>query len=248
MPQRVLCEVCVDSVAGVRAAEAGGADRIELCAALEVGGLTPSIGTVRRARAGTRLPIFAMVRPRAGDFVVDGDDVAGMVEDIAALRAEGVDGLVFGVLTPGGAVDEAAVGRLIEAADGLPVTFHRAFDRAVDRTGAADALARLRVTRILTSGGAATAAAGAPAIRELVARLGDAVTLVAGGGVRAHNVAELVASTGVREVHLSAMRIVDGPAARRDAAVSFAAPGRADHQRRVTDAAEVRAVVAAIRG
>lgn len=247
MVQHVLCEVCVDSVDGVRAAARGGAERIELCSALEVGGLTPSLGLARLARRETDLPIFAMVRPRPGDFVVDGDDVAWMGAEIAAFRDAGMDGVVLGALTVDGRVARGAVAALLEAAEGLAVTFHRAIDCTRDPVGAVEELASLGVPRVLTSGGAPTAVEGAGTIREMVDRAAGRLLVMAGSGVRSANVRELVDATGVPEVHLSAGRIDRGPARWVNARCGFAAPGRKDDERRFTDADEVRRVVGALR-
>jgi len=243
----VSVEVCVDSVAGARAAAQGGADRIELCSALELGGLTPSLGLLRAAReaAGT-VPVFAMLRVRAGDFVIDADDLASLLADAEAFRAAGVDGLVFGALTPDGEIDRIALRAVLDAAEGLPLTFHRAVDCCRDVVDAVDVLVDFGVPRLLTSGGAATAPRGVEAISAMVGRAAGRLAVMAGSGVRASNVASLVAATGVAEVHLSAGRVVAGPSKFGRPECGFAAPGRADHERRETDAAEIRAVRAAL--
>jgi copper homeostasis protein len=242
----VGCEVCVDSLQGVRAAAEGGADRIELCSALELGGLTPSLGLLRAARRATGLPIFAMVRLRAGDFVHAAEDLDQAALEVAALRAGGADGIVFGALTPDGGIDTVAVAAVQGAARGLPITFHRAVDCAVDPVGAVEVLCGLGLARVLTSGGAAAAPSGAATIAAMVERAGGRIDVMAGAGLRAANVAELVAATGVAEVHLSAARVVPGPARFVNPACGFAAPGRGDAERRETSAAEVRAVLRAL--
>lgn len=242
----VLVEVCVDSVAGVRAALAGGADRIELCSALELGGLTPPSGLVGAARAATALPIFAMVRVRAGDFVVDRADLSWMAAEIGELVRGGVDGLVFGALTPDGAVDRDATAMLCAAAQGLPVTFHRAFDHLRDQAAGLEVLVELGVPRVLTSGAAGSASDGVARLSELVAQGGRRIAVMAGAGLRSSNVSQLVAATGVREVHLSAARVFAGPGRHANDACSFAPPGRGEFERRETSADEVRAVVRAL--
>lgn len=243
----VSVEVCVDSVAGARAAAEGGADRIELCSALELGGLTPSVGLLRAAReAAEGVPIFAMLRVRAGDFVVDAEDLGSILADAEAFRAAGADGLVFGALTPDGEIDRVALRAVLDAAGDLPLTFHRAVDCCRDVVGSVDILAEFGVPRVLTSGGAATAPGGAETVAAMVRRAAGRLSVMAGSGVRAANVASLVAATGVAEVHLSAGRIVAGPSRFGRPDCGFAAPGRADHERRETDAAEIRAVHAAL--
>lgn len=134
-----------------------GADRIELCAALSEGGLTPSLGLVRMVQRAVTIPVYAMLRPRAGDFLYSPDDVAVLREDLALFKAAGVAGVVFGCLAPDGSVDADLTRALIALARPLPVTFHRAIDMAVDPLAAIDTLAALGVERILTSGGESTA-------------------------------------------------------------------------------------------
>jgi copper homeostasis protein len=243
----VSVEVCVDSVAGVRAAALGGADRIELCSSLELGGCTPSVGLLRAAlEVAGGVPVFAMLRVRAGDFVVDRDDLAAVVADIEAFRGAGADGLVFGALTPEGGIDREALRVVMEAAGATPLTFHRAIDCCRDVLHAVDVLVDAGVPRVLTSGGSPTAPAGHEMIAAMVARADGRLAVMAGSGVRASNVAALVAATGVHEVHLSAGRVVAGPARFGRPECGFAAPGRADHERRETDADEIRAVRAAL--
>ncbi|MFF1635545.1 copper homeostasis protein CutC [Leifsonia sp. NPDC058248] len=205
-----LVEICLDDLDGVSAAERAGADRVELCASLGEGGITPSIGTVAVAlRTATRIGINVLVRQRPGDFVYSAAEVDAMVQDILAIRAlpnpAGVPlAFVIGALRADGSIDVLSTARMLEAAGDSPVTFHKAFDQTPDLLAALDELTVLGVTRILTSGGAATALDGSELLAELVVRAGDAVTILAGGGVRAANVAELVRRTGVTEVHLRA--------------------------------------------
>lgn len=126
MPGKCLFEVCVDSVESARNAESGGADRLELCSALSLGGLTPSIGLVQAVRRSVKLPVFVMVRPREGDFVYDDDELAVMERDIRSIKEQlDVDGFVFGVLHDDATVHREACARLLEAARPLPCTFHR---------------------------------------------------------------------------------------------------------------------------
>lgn len=205
-------EVCVDTVSGVLAAEEAGADRVELCAALFEGGLTPSLGTVERALARTsRVRVHPIIRPRGGDFCYDPDEVAAMVRDVELVRAAGAPGVVVGALAPDGSVDVPVLERLLAAADGLSVTFHRAFDLAADPFAALEALVGLGVHRVLTSGQEASALEGAPLIAELVRAAGDRIVVMAGAGVNHRNVTRIVAQTGVSEVHFSAGESGDSP-------------------------------------
>jgi copper homeostasis protein len=212
MSHSVALELAVQDVAGARIAAAAGAQRIELCAALTAtGGLTPSVGLVEAvalALAGTGTRLHVLVRPRAGGFVYDADEVAVQVRDVRAVLQAGADGVVVGALTASGGLDEAALTALVAAADGAEVTFHRAFDVIGDRAATLGALARAGVRRVLTSGGGATVADGLAELTRLAPVARDlGVQLMAGGGVRPADVAALVAA-GVDAVHLSAKRTV----------------------------------------
>ncbi len=240
-PDRVALEVAVQDVAGARIAAAAGARRVELCVALSgTGGLTPSSGlvaAVAEALAGTGTELHVLVRPRAGGFVYDDAEVAVQVRDVRAAIDAGADGVVVGALTPTGAVDDAALAALADAAGGASVTFHRAFDVAADRDQALLHLRKAEVRRVLTSGGAPSALAGVAELRRLApvaAELG--VELMAGGGVRPDDVGALVAA-GVDAVHLSARRTV----------AEAGGPGGGRDGYDVTDADVVAAVAAALR-
>lgn len=241
----MITEVCVDTVAGALAAQAGGADRIELCAGLSTGGLTPSLGLVEETLAAVTIPVHVLVRPRDGDFIYDRHEVSAMVRDVAAVARAGAHGVVVGALTAGGELDVATCARLRDAAEGRPVTVHRAFDLARDPRRALDAAVALGASRLLTSGQEATALAGAELIAELVRSAGDRLTVMAGGGVTAANVARVVAATGVAEVHFSARSAVDSAATWRNPRVGLSGP-EGDYTRRATDRATVEAVVKAL--
>jgi copper homeostasis protein len=202
----IRTEVCVDAVAGARAAATGGADRIELCAALETGGLTPSIGLQEAVADACELPRHVLIRPRQGDFCWDVDEIDQMVRDIRAAVAAGAAAPVIGALTSRGEVDIDATARLRDAADGSPVTFNRAFDRVGDQRTALDVLRQLGIRRVLTSGGTRTALEGATRLAELVRRAGDDITILAGAGITPVSAAEVVRTAGVREIHFSARR------------------------------------------
>ena len=157
---RILLEAVCCSVLDCEEAEAGGADRIELCSAIELGGLTPSLGTLQEARARTRLPIVCMIRPRAGAFAYGALDFAAMRRDVALARAHGASGVVFGVLTGAGEIDVQRTRALVADAAPLEAACHRAFDVTPDREAALDALADCGIRRVLTSGGARSASKG----------------------------------------------------------------------------------------
>jgi copper homeostasis protein len=199
---RVLVEACVDSLASARAAAVAGADRLELCQNLAVGGTTPTRNLLAETHEGLALPLQVMIRPRGGDFCYTGDEIAAMLRDIAAARDGGAEGVVLGALTSDGRVQVDAVRRLRDAAGPLSVTFHRAFDQTCDPFEALAVLLELGIERLLTSGQAPTAAAGIPLLKELVTRGAGRISILAAGGIRGDNVQRIVAATGVSEVHL----------------------------------------------
>jgi copper homeostasis protein len=199
-----LVEACVTTVEEAVACVRVGADRLELCRDLDVGGLTPDPGLLRRVKSEVSVPVFAMARPRAGSFVFDAAEVERTATEIHSLVEAGADGIVLGLLTPERRVNEDSMPSLLTAAGALPVTFHRAFDGVFDPGHAMDALVGLGLARVLTAGGSRTAAEGAASLASLVHRAGGALEVLAGGGVRGHNVVELVRTSGVREVHARA--------------------------------------------
>ncbi|AUG29610.1 MULTISPECIES: copper homeostasis protein CutC [Microbacterium] len=233
----VAVEIAVQDAAGSRAAMDAGASRLELCQALGVGGLTPSIGLVEAAVAGVGgESVNVLVRPRGGGFVYDAEEVALVAADIAAIARAGAGGVVVGALTAAGAVDAEALRRWREAAGDLTLVFHRAIDASADPLAVLERLAELGVDRVLTSGGADRSIDGVGALRRFVA-LGAGVEIMAGGGIRVPDIPAIVA-TGVDAVHLSA-RAVAG----RD---TPAGPGGGASGHDVTDAAVVAAAVAAV--
>ena len=197
----ILIEAAVESLDDARAAIAGGADRLELCADLDAGGTTPDRSLVTGVVAEVSVPVFVMIRPRPGDFVYSRAERDRMRDDIALALDFGAAGVVLGALDTSGRIDAGATRGLLAAAHGWPVTFHRAIDDTPDVLEAIDALASLGVARVLSSGTAPTALEGADTLAAMVARAGDSLRIVAGGSVRAGNVAAIVRRAGVREVH-----------------------------------------------
>lgn len=238
-------EVCVDTLAGLEAAVEDGADRIELCSALALGGLTPSVGVMREA-AGCDLPVLAMIRPRAGDFCWSEAELRAMEAEIAAAREAGLAGVVLGASLPDGRLDLPVLRRLVEAARGagwrrfpggnrdgafagseaefrgIPVapdlTLHRCFDLVPDQGEALEEAVALGFARVLTSGGAVTAGAGAVRIGALVAQAAGRIAVMAGAGVTAETAPELLAQ-GVRELHGSCAE--GAPVSGRGVAMGF---------------------------
>ena len=196
----VLLEVCVDSPVGLNAAIAGGADRIELCSSLAVGGLTPSPGFMALAAKSGR-PARAMIRPRVGDYVYSEVEIDVMRGDIDAARAAGLAGVVIGASLPNWHLDEKTIRRLAEHAKGLELTLNRTVDMSPDPLAAVDMVAALGFRSILTSGGSLKAPDGLETIAAMVARAGTRVEILAGSGLNPGNVRMIVEKTHVREVH-----------------------------------------------
>lgn len=240
-PPPVL-EIAANSLASALAAEAGGATRIELCSALELGGITPSAGLLARVRERVSIPIHVLVRPRAGDFAYSAHEHETMLADIAHCAALGCDGVVIGALAADGQVDAARCRELLQAAGPLDTTFHRAIDVCPDMCGALEAIVALGFRRVLTSGGAADAVAGAGMVRRLVERAGDRIAVMPGSGINAGNIAALAAATGAGEFHASAKRAL--PSRMRGAAGG--APDMREGEVR-SDVDEVRALRAQLR-
>jgi copper homeostasis protein len=242
----IIVEACVDSVASAIAAERGGAHRVELCDALFDGGTTPSAGMIAACCAAVAIPVFVMVRPRGGGFVYSDAERDVMQRDVAIARELGAGGVVIGGLRADGTVDVALVGSLLAAAKDLAVTFHRAFDLTPDLAHSLELLADAGVSRVLTSGGAATAPEGAPVLGALVRQAGSRLVVMAGGGVREENVGNLVTTCGVREVHVRLTRLARGGGLVRDG-LRLRKPLPDDEAAfEETDAERVRGFVAAV--
>lgn len=202
-------EICVDSPRSLLVAAAAGVDRIELCSALGVGGLTPSAGLIEQARR-CAVPCHAMIRPRGGDFVFDTHDQAACLVDIATAKFAGLAGVVIGVAQIDGRLNVDLLSEQIRAAEGMQVTLHRVFDLTPDPFEALEIAVALGVTRILTSGQAQSAGCGAPLITDLVTRAAGRIEIMAGGGVTPENAATLMAS-GVDALHASCSEAVQSP-------------------------------------
>lgn len=236
----ITLEICVDDAAGLAAAVEGGADRIELCSALELGGLTPSPALLSRAVA-TGVPVHAMVRPRGGSFVHEPDEIALMADEIERVLAMGATGVVVGALRPDNRLDADALARFRETAGTALLVLHRAIDLTPDPIEAVDEASRLGFDKILSSGGSPTAMEGIPFLARMVEAANGRISIMAGSGVTPENVTELIRQTGVREVHGSASEAGPAPDARS------VAMGFATGPRRMTSAATIRLLRAATR-
>jgi copper homeostasis protein len=199
--RKYLLEISVETLEAAMAAERGGADRIELCGNLSVGGVTPDAEFLRAVRAQVQIPIFSMVRPRAGDFVYSGTEFSKMRQSIADAKESGMDGVVLGVLTKEHRVDFERTRELVELAKPLPVTYHRAFDEAADPRQALEGVIQSGAKRILTSGGAKSALGGTAVLAELIEAAGERIVIVPGAGISGANIREIAQRTKAREFH-----------------------------------------------
>ncbi len=202
----MLLEIATHSLTSAKRASASGADRLELCAELGVGGLTPSPGLVEATLAGVTIPVYALIRPRSGDFHYTAEELVTMERDIRWCLDRGCSGVVIGVLQRDRAIDQDATRRLIAAAAGKPVTFHRAFDWTPDPLRALDTLLELGVGTLLTSGQQPKAEAGLDRLAAWQQRVGEDLTIMPGSGVGPEN-APLFAKAGFRAIHASAARV-----------------------------------------
>ena len=240
---RVLLEACVDSVESALAAQAGGADRVELCEDLLEGGTTPSTGMIEVCRERLQIPMHVLVRPRGGDFVYTDIELEVMQRDIAVARRVGAAGVVFGALQPDGTIDVDRTRALLAISRPMSVTFHRAFDFTPDADAALDTLIQLGVERVLTSGQAPTAVLGLQTLQRLVTRAEGRIAILAAGGLSEENIAKVAESTGVREVHVRATALLESPASFRPRHLSLLKqPLPNEFDRAVTDPARIRRI------
>jgi copper homeostasis protein len=238
-----VIEIAVDSTESALAAEQGGAQRIELCSALREGGLTSSLGLVRTVRAACSIGVFTIIRPRSSDFLYTPDEFRTMQEDIRIMGHEGVDGVVFGLLTQDGHIDIERTRALVELAHPMQVTFHRAFDMAADPERE-DVIA-CGVQRVLSSGGAASAWAGRKRLQAMVQQAAGRTTIVVGGGVRPDILSRLIESTGASEFHSSMRHTMPSPMRYKVPNLNLGEPGVDEFSRTLVLADEVRELLAA---
>ncbi|MBQ5964475.1 copper homeostasis protein CutC [Massilia sp. ZL223] len=242
MPDTITLEVCVDTFGGLAAAIAGGADRIELCGALDVGGLTPSSGLLRVA-SSSPVPVVAMIRPRGGDFCFDDAETALMLHEIDAVAAAGLQGVVLGASLPDGRLDQRTLERLVQrAADhGLRCTLHRAIDLCPDLAQATTLAVSLGFERILSSGGATSALEGLAGLRRCFDAADGRITIMPGAGISGDNVHLLRAQLPLTDVHASCSEPLPAPAPK------VAALGFDSGSRRRTSSEKVAALKAKLR-
>lgn len=247
----ITLEICCADIGSVCAAVTGGAQRIELCSGLETGGLTPSPGLLTEARRHTsgHCRLQVLIRPRPGDYIYSPDEVEVMKQDIDFCGRIGCDGVVIGALLPDGSIDEKVTRELLASAApySMSVTFHRAFDLCSDPFGALETLVAIGgIDRVLTSGLASSAPEGKEMLRDLVEKGAGRISIMPGAGVTSGNAAEIITSTGAREIHASAKMRVGSDMKFRRGDVSMGTPGADEYSRFTTSADEVAAIVDAL--
>lgn len=245
---KYLFEVCANSVESCLAAQNGGAHRVELCAGISIGGTTPSYGEIITARELLQIKIHVIIRPRGGDFLYNEQEIRIMEKDIQMAHQIGVDGVVFGCLTPNGHIDISNTKRLIETAKGLSVTFHRAFDACIDPHCALEELIRLGVNRILTSGQQPTAFQGLPLITELIQKAGNRIIILPGSGINENNIRQIAQKSNAGEFHFSARENRESEMIYRNTQMSMNSPEMAnEYIQSVTTANRVQATINALK-
>lgn len=241
-------EICANSVESCLAAQTGGANRVELCAGIPEGGTTPSYGEIAIAREVlTRTRLHVIIRPRGGDFLYSDIEVKAMLKDIEIARQSGVNGVVFGCLTAEGEIDLPVMKQLMEASQGLSVTFHRAFDVCRDPQKALEQIIELGCDRILTSGQQTTAEQGIPLLKELQKQATGRIHLLAGCGVNEKNIARIAQETGIQEFHFSGRESIESGMIFKNEAVSMGGTVQIDeYERNVTTERRVKDTIQAL--
>lgn len=228
-------EICAGDIDSVVAAADGGADRVELCSALSEGGVTPSIGFIKEALRVPGIKVHVLIRPRGGDFCYSAREIDTMVDDIIACRTLGVHGVVIGALTTTGEINLDCCQKLIKAADGMSITFHRAFDLCNDPIKALEQIISLGCNRLLTSGQAESALDGSSLICKLVEIAKKRIIIMPGGGVSPENTESILTATGASEIHASARSTVKSSMTYQRTGVSMGAPNSDEYSRKTTD-------------
>lgn len=243
-------EICVEGTDGLIAAQNAGADRVELCASLIEGGLTPSLGVVREALRVATIPFHVIIRPRGGDFLYSEVEFNSMLEDITALREMGnVAGVVIGCLTSDGRIDEERTAALVATARPMAVTCHRAFDMTAEYRAALEALIACGVDRVLTSGQRDTAIEGSEILKDCMAIADGRIVIMACGGLDADTIAQVRRETGVDEMHFAALKTLKSGMTFRNPHVGMGGTAiEREYEVTVTDTEAVRATIAVARG
>ncbi len=239
-------EICIDSVESAIAAERGGAERIELCSDLLEGGLTPGAGLIASVRRRVGIDLFVMIRPRGGDFCYTDFEFEVMQEEIKHARQLGADGVVLGLLDEEGRVDGPRTRKLVELAEPLPVTFHRAIDMTPDLSAAMEDVVRTGACRILTSGGAPNVSRGIGQIARMVAAANGRILIMPGGGITADSIVGIAEATGASEFHSSARMAFPSPVKFRKRGMAMGEIPDREYRRFAVREESVRALVQAL--
>lgn len=218
---KIILEICVDSVESAIAAQRGGADRIELCSALLVGGLSPDSALYHNVRRHTDLPVRVLLRPRAGDFCYTGYEFDILCDEVRLFRELEADAVVIGCLTPDGQIDMERMEKLCDLAGGMDITFHRAFDMVRNADEALEQIKRLGISTVLTSGLSADVEKGKDTIHSLIESAGDKVMIMPGAGVTEKNIGRLAEELPTGAFHMSAKTLIDGSMKYRNPDVSM---------------------------
>lgn len=242
-----ILEICVSTPESLIAAYKGGAHRIELCSALSEGGVTPSYGAIKEALKIPHLKVNILIRPRGGDFIYSSIEINQMVADIEMAKNCGANGIVIGALKPNGEVDIDTMSRFISAADGLDITFHRAFDLCASPYKSLETIIELGCNRLLTSGKSSSALKGAELIKELIKIANGRITIMPGGGVNADNIVQLASLTNAQEFHASATTIKESSMIYRLPGVSMGSPNNNEYTRIESDINRVKALADALK-
>ncbi len=245
MPSYPLIEVCIDSISSLAIAERAGANRIELCSSLATGGLTPSLGYMLQAKKSATVPVYAIIRPRGGDFFYSDDDINIMLEDIYQVKKIGLQGVVIGALDQDANIAKTAIKDMIKVAAGMEITFHRALDHSAHLFDSIHFLIEQGIERVLSSGQAKTAEEGITTLKAMVDFCQGRLTVMPGAGVTAQNGPHILKATGAREIHLSAK--TTRPSAMRYQNIK-ASMGEKSHDfdLTVTDFSQIKALAEAI--
>ena len=220
----MIIEIAANSFESAQIANRAGADRIELCSNLEIGGTTPSPGQLRCVKNILKIPVHVLVRPRGGDFVYSESELEEIIETIKYCKSIGVEGVVVGFLTAEGEVDVTKTQKILKHTKGLETTFHRAFDMVIDQKKALETIIELGFNRILTSGGKRSTPEGIKKIAELVIQAGDRITIMPGGGVNENNIQDVIRFTGATEFHLSGKTVIKSMVEYRNKALELVHP------------------------
>lgn len=242
MKNRFNLEVCVDTVESAIAAEKGGATRLELCGNLIIGGTTPSMSLLEIVKEYVKIPVYVIIRPRFGDFCYSDLEFEEMKRQVILVKDHRADGIVIGILKPDGSLDKERLKILVDLAEGMPITLHRAFDVCRDPFEAMDEAVKLGISTILTSGQKQTALEGADLLSELIKRANGKIDIMPGGGISSHTVAEIAQKTYAKSYHVSGKIKKDSPMVYRKEGVSMGLAILSEYDLFEADEIEIRKI------